>query len=46
MQFSDGQYSYSPGKWIISVENDGKTDMWYVSENFYDSVHIGDWVKK
>ena len=33
-------------KWIVSVRNGDEFDSWYVSESYYDSVHIGDWVRK
>lgn len=33
-------------RWKIIVENGDDTDIWYVSEEFYNSVHVGDWVKK
>lgn len=47
VRYSNGElYAGQPDKWIISVESGDKTDVWYVSENFYDSVHIGDWVTK
>lgn len=31
---------------VLKVENNGKTDTWVVSESYYDSVHIGSYVKK
>lgn len=31
---------------VLKVENDGKTDTWVVSESYYDSVHVGSYVKK
>lgn len=30
----------------ITVQNGDNTDWWYVSESYYDSVKIGDWVTK
>lgn len=37
---------YTSAKWIITVQNGDEFDSWYVSERYYDSVHIGDWVRK
>ena len=37
---------FRPEKWIVSVQNGDEFDSWYVSERYYDNVHIGDWVKK
>lgn len=37
---------YTSDRWIVSVQNGDEFDSWYVSESYYDSVHIGDWVKK
>lgn len=31
---------------VLKVENNGKTDTWVVSESYYDSVHVGSYVKK
>ena len=31
---------------ILTVEKNGKTDKWIVSESYYDSVHVGSYVKK
>lgn len=31
---------------VLKVENGGKTDTWVVSESYYDSVHVGSYVKK
>lgn len=31
---------------VLKVENDGQTDTWVVSESYYDSVHVGSYVKK
>ena len=33
-------------RWIIEVQNGDKKDWWIVTEKYYDSVNIGDWVKK
>lgn len=38
--------AYDSPKWIIAVQNGDKKDWWYVSENYYNNVSIGDWVKK
>lgn len=43
---TDKGCDYRHDKWIITVQNGDEFDSWYVSENYYDSVHIGDWVKK
>lgn len=37
---------YYPARWIVNVRNGEDTDSWYVSESYYDSVKIGDWVTK
>lgn len=42
----DGDCSYRSTKYIIAVQNGDDKDWWYVTENYYDSVKIGDWVKK
>ena len=39
-------YRIEPEHWIITVENEDRTDQWYVSEKYYDEVKIGDWVTK
>ena len=31
---------------VLKVENNGQTDTWVVSESYYDSVHVGSYVKK
>lgn len=31
---------------VLKVENDGQADTWVVSESYYDSVHVGSYVKK
>lgn len=31
---------------VLKVENNGKTDTWVVSESYYDSVHVGSYVRK
>ena len=43
---TDKGCDYSSQKWIITVQNGDEFDSWYVSENYYDFVHIGDWVRK
>lgn len=43
---TDKGCDYSSPKWIVTVQKGDEFDSWYVSENYYDSVHIGDWVKK
>ena len=35
-----------PEKWCVTVQNGDATDSWYVSQVYYDSVKIGDWVTK
>lgn len=37
---------YTSAKWIVTIQNGDEFDSWYVSENYYDDVHIGDWVRK
>lgn len=39
-------YKWVGDEWTITVRNGDNTDIWYVSESYYDSVHVGDWVKK
>ena len=39
-------WNYQPDRWSITVQNGDNTDWWYVSESYYDSVHVGDWVTK
>lgn len=39
-------WNYVSEKWCITVQNGDDTDWWYVSESYYDSVKIGDWVSK
>ena len=43
---TDGGCDYRAPRWIISIQNGDEFESWYVSENYYDSVHIGDWVRK
>lgn len=43
---TDKGCDWTSEKWIVSVRNGDEFDSWYVSERYYDSVHIGDWVKK
>ena len=31
---------------VLTVEKNGETDVWIVSESYYDNVHIGSYVKK
>ena len=31
---------------VLVVESGDKTDYWYVSESYYNSVHVGSYVKK
>ena len=33
-------------RWTVWIQNGEDKDMWYVTEEFYNSVHVGDWVKK
>ena len=48
----DGKQQGIPGyrhvgdKFILIVQNGENKDLWYVSEEFYNSVHAGDWVRK
>lgn len=39
-------WNYHPDRWSVTVQNGEDTDWWYVSESYYDSVKIGDWVTK
>ena len=32
--------------YVITVKNGDEFDVWYVTEAYYDSVHIGSYVKK
>ena len=41
-----GNCSYTPAKYIIAVQEGDTKDWWYVTEQYYDSVKIGDWVTK
>lgn len=40
------RYRYVGDRWKIVITNGDDTDVWYVSESYYDSVHVGDWVNK
>ena len=42
----DGHCSYRSTKYVIAVQDGDTKDWWYVTENYYDSVKIGDWVTK
>lgn len=39
-------YKMVGDKWRVDVRNGEDEDIWYVSEEFYNAVHVGDWVKK
>lgn len=39
-------WDYKPDRWYVYVQNGEDTDCWYVTESYYDSVKIGDWVTK
>lgn len=39
-------YRYVGDRWRLIIQNGEKKDMWFVTESFYDSVKIGDWVTK
>lgn len=41
---SDEQFK--PGKFMIKIRNGERTDTWYVTEKYYESVKVGDWVTK
>lgn len=43
---TDGDCHWSSERWIVSIQNGDEFDSWYVSESYYDSVHIGDFVRK
>ena len=40
------RYQVQPDRWIIEIQNGDQKDWWTVTENYYDSVKIGDWVEK
>lgn len=40
------RYHVQPDRWIIEIQNGDEKDWWSVTENYYDSVKIGDWVEK
>ena len=40
------RHRYYGERWRITVRNGDDEDIWYVSEKYYDSVRIGDWVTK
>ena len=39
-------YRFVGDKWTLIIQNEDKKDYWYVSESYYDSVKVGDWVSK
>ena len=43
---ADGKCFSSNDRWIIEIQNGERKDWWTVSENYYDSVKIGEWVQK
>lgn len=43
---TDKGCEYNPARWIVNIRNGEDSDSWYVSESYYDSVHIGDYVQK
>ena len=40
------RYRVEPDIWAVSVKNGDDTDVWYVTKEFYDSVSIGEWVRR
>ena len=42
----DNKCKWHSESWIVMVQDGDEFDSWYVSERYYDSVQIGDWVKK
>jgi len=42
----DNKCKWHSEQWIVTVQNGDEFDSWFVSERYYDSVQIGDWVKK
>lgn len=44
--YLNDHYQVQPERWIVEIQNGDEKDWWTVTENFYDSVKIGDWVKK
>ena len=37
---------HHPDRWYIEVQDGDITDMWEVSEDYYNSVNIGDYVEE
>ena len=44
--FLNDRYHVQPDRWIVEIQNGDQKDWWTVTENYYDSVKIGDWVEK
>lgn len=42
----NGKCATEPTRWVVAVQNGEKKSYWLVSEDYYDSVSIGSWVKK
>ena len=42
----DNKCKWHSEQWIVTVQDGDEFDSWFVSERYYDSVQIGDWVKK
>lgn len=36
----------SETKYIIAIQDGDKKDWWLVSKNYFDTINIGNWVKK
>jgi len=43
---TDKGCEYNPAKYTVTIQNGEDKDTWYVSESYYDNVHVGDWVQK
>ena len=37
---------YTPTRYIIAIQNGDNKDWLYVSKDYYDTVSIGDWIKR
>lgn len=44
--FLNDRYYVQPDRWIIEIQNGDEKDWWVVTEEYYDTVKIGDWVEK
>lgn len=44
--FDKGKCAVERDKWIIAVQNGERKDWWQVSESYFQTVDLGDWVRK